>query len=71
MLETILFVTSAVCVIYFLIGVIPAMIHGGGVDTPVPILYYSGIHFTNCYINVPAVSYQVYFWFNYIGVIGS
>lgn len=65
-----LFIISAVCVLMFFIKIIGIMA-GRGVEVPVPVLHVFGIDFSNVYISVPSLCYQVCFWSSKFQLIGN
>jgi hypothetical protein len=62
MIEQIVFVLTALMVIYGAFFPLIAAVFGNDVNVPVPILHLIGLDFTNAYFYMPASAYQIYFW---------
>lgn len=68
MIITIFFVLSAVMTVNWLLFIMGCLL-GVGAKFPVPFLHYFSISIANCYLSYPALSFQVWFWANYCGVV--
>jgi len=62
MIEQIVFVLTALMVIYGAFFPLIAAVLGNDVNVPVPFLHLLNLDFANAYFNMPASAYQIYYW---------
>ena len=69
MMNEIAFVISATCVVGFLFHWLPMLF--GEKNTyrfPIPILHIWDITFAHSFVSVPAITFQIWFWSNHLGL---